>query len=65
MNDELIELDEAPGIQQQLDALARGELSAGMLLGDTIRSAPALGLTLALGELTELLMVGTRGIDHR
>src|SRR5262249_5863469 len=36
MGDELVELDEAARIEQQLDALARGQLASGVLLGDAL-----------------------------
>jgi hypothetical protein len=35
---ERVELDERPGVEQQLDPLPRGELSAGMLLVDPVLS---------------------------
>ncbi len=47
---ELVELDERAGVEQQLDALARGQLAVGVLLVDAIGAAAELGARVERGE---------------
>jgi hypothetical protein len=40
VDDERVHLVEGPGIEKKLDALARGQLSGFVLLGDALGAAP-------------------------
>ncbi len=46
MRDELVELDEAPRVAKQIDALARGELAGLVLAGHPLRAARFGGLAI-------------------
>ena len=46
VGDELVQLDEGAGVEQEVDPLARGELARLVLLGDALGSAAELGLPL-------------------
>ncbi len=50
MRDELVELLEAAGVEQQLDALARGELARLVLLAHAVGAAAFLGAALQFRE---------------
>ena len=50
MGDELVELLERAGIEQQLDPLARGELAGRVLALEPLLAAAELGATLEIGE---------------
>ena len=50
MGDELVELLERAGIEQQLDPLARGQLAGGVLALETIGAAAELGAPLEVVE---------------
>ena len=50
VRDELVELLEGAGIEQQFDALAGGQLAGRVLAFETIRAAAELGAALEVGE---------------
>ena len=50
VGDELVELFERAGIEQQLDPLARGQLAGGVLALEPIGAAAELGASLEIGE---------------
>jgi hypothetical protein len=53
MGDELVDLLERPGIEQQIDALARGQLAGFMLPAETIVATPQRGAALEIFEVLE------------
>ena len=59
---EQAELDERAGVEEQVDALARGQLVAAVLLGDGLGATHAAGALAALreggGEVVEGRLVG-------
>ena len=57
---ELVDLDEAAGIEEQLDALARGELARGVLALDAGGAAAEHRLLVHLLELLDLFFDGHR-----
>jgi hypothetical protein len=57
---EAVELGERAGIEQQLDALARGQLAALVLSVDARLAAAELGLGVQLFELLELVLERTQ-----
>ena len=58
MDLELVQLDEAAGVEQQLDALARGQLALGVLLLDPLLAAAQLGLRVERGQLVAWIQPG-------
>ena len=61
VRDELVELLEGAGIEQQLDPLARGELAGRVLALEAVRAAAELGAALEVGEGVFGIHVGARG----
>ena len=57
---EAVQLDEAALVEQEVEALAGGELALLVLLGDPLGAAALLGLGLAVVELVEEIA----GIGH-
>jgi hypothetical protein len=45
MGDELVQLEEGPGVEQEIQPLPGGELACLMLLGDALGPATQLGLS--------------------
>ncbi len=59
MSDEFVQLGEAPGIEQQIDSFARGELSRLVLFLDSGLAAPEPGLFLhLLQSLAQRILLG-------
>ena len=56
VGDELVDLVEGPGVREQTDALARGELPFTVLLLDPLRAAALLGLPVESSKLLELFL---------
>ena len=56
VRDELVELVEGSGVREQIEAFARGELSALVLLLDALVAAAALRLPIARSKLLELAL---------
>ena len=56
MDLEAVELDEAAGIEQLLDAVARGELALGVPAGDAVLAAAEQRLAIPALELREILL---------
>jgi len=50
MRDELVELLERPGVEEQVDALARRELAGLVLASQTVRAAAQLGEALEVSK---------------
>ena len=61
---EHVELDEGAGVEQQVDALAGGELAALVLAPDRRFGPGVQRLFLQLGELLEALGDRVRGVGH-
>src|SRR5204863_5672923 len=58
VHDELVELDERPGIEEELETLARGLLARLVLTADALVSATQLGLGVTTVQLFEALLEG-------
>ena len=57
VSDEAVELDEAAGVEEQIQPLAGGELALLVLLGHSLGASSLLGEGLAVVELVEPLLL--------
>ena len=63
VGDELVELFERAGIEQQLDPLAGGELAGGVLALEPVGAAAELGAALEIGESRLLNACGSFSVS--